>query len=293
MKKLFLLLLLVVSLGMAFGQEPADTLQLRSVETRDGNTYVGIVISESGDSLILKTDKLGLLRFSKMDIRSLNELKRANRSRGEYWLPNPQSSRYFWAPNGYGLKKGEAYFQNIWVMYNQVSLGLTDNFSLGGGIMPLFLVGVEAAPVWLVPKLSIPLVKEKINLGTGAFLGSVIGEDTGVFGLLYGTATFGSRDKNFSLGMAYGFADGEWMDKPVINLSTMVRVGPKGYFISENYILTVDNQVAGIISVGGRSMIRKIGLDYSLWIPVGADLRTFFAFPFLGITVPLNVTKKM
>lgn len=288
MNKILILLVLLVSVFPLFGQDSSDSLKFKSIETRDGNTYIGRVLSETGDSVVFKTEKLGILRFSKTDILALRDLDKVSAVKGEYWLPNPQSSRYFWAPNGYGLKKGEAYYQNIWVMYNQVSFGLTNHFSLGGGIMPVFLLGAEVVPVWLVPKFSVPIEKEKINLGTGAFLGSFIGEDTGVFGLLYGTATFGSRDKNFSLGMAYGFADSEWMNKPVINLSTLIRVGPKGYFISENYLIPADNQLAGVISFGGRSMIRKIGLDYSLWIPVGADIGSFFALPFLGVTVPLK-----
>jgi hypothetical protein len=288
MRKLRLLFILFLFLARTgFSQEAADSLKLHNIETNDGNTYLGVILSETGDSLTIKTEKLGILHLAKGDIITDKELKSVIRNKGRYWLPNPQSSRYFWAPNGYGLKKGEAYYQNIWVLYNQVSVGLTDNFSLGGGIVPFFLFPEGVTPVWIVPKFSIPLVKEKVNLGTGAFLGTVIGEDTGIFGLLYGTSTFGSRDKNMSIGVAYGFAGGEWMGRPLINLSTMVRTGPKGYFISENYFLPIGDQVAAVISLGGRSIIRNLGLDYSLWIPIGADIGRFIAFPFLGITIPL------
>jgi hypothetical protein len=284
-KLLFILFLFLAKTG--FSQEATDSLKLHNIETNDGNSFIGIIMSESIDSLTLKTEKLGILHFAKTEIIANKELQSVARNKGRYWLPNPQSSRYFWAPNGYGLKKGEAYFQNIWVLYNQVSVGLTDYFSIGGGIVPLFLFPEGVTPVWLVPKLSIPIVKEKVNLGTGAFLGTVIGEDTGIFGLLYGTTTFGSPDKNMSIGLAYGFAGGEWMGKPVVNISAMVRTGPKGYFISENYFLPIDNQVVGIISLGGRTIIRNIGLDYSIWIPIGADIGSFIAVPFIGITIPL------
>jgi hypothetical protein len=288
MKKLRLLFILFLFLARTgFSQEAADSLKLHKIETNDGNTYVGVILSETGDSLTVKTEKLGILHLAKSDIISYKKLQSVAKIKGRYWLPNPQSSRYFWAPNGYGLKKGEAYYQNIWVLYNQLSVGLTDYFSIGGGVVPLFLFPEGVTPVWIVPKFSIPIVKEKVNLGTGAFLGTVIGEDTGIFGLLYGTSTFGSRDKNMSIGVAYGFAGGEWMGRPIVNLSTMVRIGPKGYFISENYFLPIADQFAGVISLGGRSIIRTIGLDYSLWIPIGADIGGFFAAPFIGISIPL------
>jgi hypothetical protein len=123
-------------------------------------------------------------------------------------------------------------------------------------------------------------------------IATVIGEDAGFAGLLYGTATIGSRDKNVSFGLAYGFAGDELMNTPVINISTLLRYSRSGYFISENYILPVDDGMAVILSLGGRSIIRNIGLDYSLWIPAGQDVGEFWAIPFLGVTVPLSKSRK-
>jgi hypothetical protein len=155
-------------------------------------------------------------------------------------------------------------------------------------MMPLFLFAGGSTPIWIVPKFSIPVEKDKFNLGTGAFLGTIVGEETGMFGLLYGTATIGSRDKNVSFGLAYGFAGGEWLNVPVINVSSMIRTGPKGYFITENYVITAEGEIVVLLSAGGRSIIRNIGLDYSLWIPLGFEMDTFVAIPFLGITIPLR-----
>ena len=90
------------------------------------------------------------------------------------------------------------------------------------------------------------------------------------------------------------------MSRPIINFSTMIRTGPKGYFISENYIIPYESsdwnytdfvtkhKSAVVISLGGRTMIRNVGLDYSLWIPFNANLDTFIAIPFLGVTIPIG-----
>jgi len=261
------------------------------VETLDGNVFTGSLISQDSLSVSLKTDKLGALTFQRADIKSFKELKGVVQADGRIWLPNPQSARYFWAPNGYGLDKGEGYYQNIWILYNQVSVGLSKNFSIGAGMLPLFLFGGAPTPVFLVPKFSFPLVKEKVNLGAGAFLGTVLGEETGVFGLLYGTSTFGSRDKNLSVGLAYGFAGDQMMDIPIINISGMVRVGPRGYLLTENYIITGDGETVVFMSLGGRSIFRNVGLDYSLWFPFFSGMGTFVAAPFLGITLPIGKRK--
>jgi len=272
------------------GQNIPDSTRTVRVETIDGNVFVGFVVSEDSLALVIKTETLGEVRIPRNNIKSKTELKVVKKVGSAYWLPNPQSARYFWAPNGYGLEEGSSYYQNIWILYNQFSIGLTNNFSIGAGMLPLFLFGTST-PIWIVPKLSIPVVENKFNIGTGAFLGTVVGEESGVFGLLYGTSTIGTRDQNMSFGLAYGFADGDWMKVPIINISFMVRTGPKGYLISENYIIPFDKEKIVLISVGGRSIIRNVGLDYSLWIPLGADMESFVAIPFLGVTIPLGGKK--
>lgn len=290
MKKQFICIFIIIVLLdnlQCFGQNVPDSTRIVRVETIDGNIFVGFVVTEDSSALVIKTETLGKIKIPRNNIKSKTELKEVKKVGSEFWLPNPQSSRYFWAPNGYGLEKGSSYYQNIWILYNQFSIGLSDNFSMGAGMLPLFLFGGSATPFWIVPKFSIPVVENKFNVGTGAFLGTIIGEQTGVFGLLYGTATFGSRDKNLSLGLAYGFADGEWMKVPIINVSYLVRTGPKGYFVSENYVISFDGEVVVLISAGGRSIIRNIGLDYSLWIPLGAEMGSFIAIPFIGITIPI------
>lgn len=291
MKKLLISLAFTL-LGIMYciAQEPAvtDTTHIYRVETLDGNTFVGTLAAQDNESITIRTEKLGAIRILKNDIRTQILLSSVRQKDGQYWLPNPQSSRYFWAPNGYGLAKGESYYQNIWVFYNQFTWGLTNHFSLSAGTIPLFLFSGTSTPIWLVPKFSIPVTEDKFNIGTGAFVGTVLGEDTGVFGLLFGTATFGSKDKNVSLGVAQGFSTNGFADIPVFNISTLNRTGPRGYFISENYLIIAEGEVGVLLSVGGRSIIRNIGLDYSVAIPFVPDMDSFLVLPFLGITVPMG-----
>jgi hypothetical protein len=193
-----------------------------------------------------------------------------------------------WSPNGYGLIKGEGYYQNIWVLWNQFAYGVSDNFSIGGGMIPLFLFGGGPTPVFLTPKFSIPLEHNKINLGAGALIGTVLGEEDTGFGILYGLSTFGSPDNNVTVGMGYGFAGGEWASSPLINVNGMFRVSSRGYFITENYYINVGGGGLLLITVGGRWIIKKAALDYGLVIPAGGDIGAFVAVPWLGFTVPFG-----
>jgi len=261
-------------------QAQTQDTSLVNIETVDGNTFLGKVISEDSITVILQTDNLGKITIQKRDIKLREIVEVEQIKEGEVWFANPQSTRYFWAPNGYGLKKGEGYYQNIYVLWNQFSVGVTNYFSVGGGLIPLFLFG-GSTPVFIVPKFSIPIDPNKLNLGVGALLGAVLGETDASFGLLYGLSTFGSPDNNLSIGLGYGFSSGEWADSPVINVSGMFRTGKRGYFITENYFI----DGFALISLGGRWIIKKASLDFMFGIPMGEDVG-IVAIPAIGFTIP-------
>lgn len=272
----------------SFAQELPDTTQYR-IETRDGNEYIGQIVFQDQTSLKLKTEKLGEITIQKIDIKSMVALLKGRSKDGKYWLDNPQSTRYFWQPNGYGLKKGEAYYQNIWVFFNQVSVGVTDHFSVGAGIVPLFLFAGAPTPAWITPKFSVPVVEDKFNLGAGVLMGTVLGEPETGFGIAYGVTTFGSRDRNLSLGLGYGYAGGEWSNSPTVTVSGMIRTGERGYIVTENYFIGVGDETFVLFSIGGRRIVKRVGIDFALVIPsdTGGEL---FAFPILGLTVPFGNT---
>lgn len=263
------------------------------IETTDGNTYLGKIIEQDSLGLILKTKNLGELSIQRFSIKKITPINASRIRAGKVWLDNPQSTRYFWSPNGYGIKKGEAYYQNIWIFWNQFTVGITNNISIGGGMVPLFLFAGTPTPIWITPKFSIPIVKEKWNVGGGALLGVVLGAEDAGFGIVYGTSTFGSRDNNLSIGLGYGYASGDWAKSPMINLSAMLRTGPKGYFLTENYYIKIDDDILILLSLGGRSITKgAIGLDYGLFIPIMNDMDFFIAVPWIGLTVPIGKKSK-
>lgn len=270
-----------------------DTVDLYQVETSDGNQFIGSIVSENDETINLNTEKFGLLVIRKGDVTKLTKLSATDFSAGELRPENTQSSRYFWSPNGFGLKKGEGYYQNIWIMFNQVSFGITNNFSMGVGIVPLFLFGSDAAslsPVWVVPKVSIPIKKDKFNIGAGLLAGSFGFQEDGEFGIAYGLGTLGNRNNNFTFGLGYGFANGDWANRPVLTMGFMARTGPRGYLLSENYYISSGGSSVVLFSMGGRTLLRSVGIDYGLIIPITAEV-DFIAIPWLGITVPIRNKK--
>ena len=288
-KWVYVFFLLLVSLFSLKGQVLSDTTQLWQIITTDDNEYVGYILDRTAETIRFKTNAIGNISISTRLIKSIVKVEDSKLVKGELWADNPQASRYFWGPNAHSLKKGEGYYQNVWVLFNQVSYGFSDQFTLGLGTVPLFLFGGgEIAPVWVTPKISFPVKKNQVNFGVGALAGTVLGEESASFGIVYGATTFGDRDKNFNIGLGYGYAGDSWADSPTISLSGMIRTGKKGYFITENYYLSAGDESFLLLSVGGRVVWKNLSLDYGGVIPAGSEVDTLVVVPWLGIVIPFG-----
>lgn len=291
MKKIYRFLIIIwcslLTLG-GYSQEKQDSIY--RVETFDGNEYVGKLISRDNDAVVLNTTQLGNITIKTKDIKSMSLVVNVKVQKGRYYFDNPQSSKYFFSQSGYGVKKGEGYYTNAWIFFNEVTYGVTNNFSISAGTIPLFLFAGTSTPVWINPKVSLPVVKDKVNLGIGAYVGTIIGEENTSFSFLYGNSTFGSRDKNITLGFGWGIGNGEISSTPLVTLAGMLRVSQRWYLMTENHFLTVDSETGGVLSFGARYAARRVGIDFGLFLPVGTG-GTFLAAPWLGINVPFGKNK--
>lgn len=258
------------------------------IETVDDNTYIGIIREQNADKIVLETNNLGIISLFRSNIRRMEALRPEQIRNGEIWYDSPHATRYLFGPNGYSLKRGEGYYQNVWIWFNQISFGVTDRFTLGIGMVPLFFFSAPT-PVWITPKYSIPIKEGKVNLGVGALVATVLGTegDGGTFGVAYGQLTLGSRDRNVNFGLGYGYAGDSWANSPTLSFSTMQRVNKKLAFISENYLFDTGDDNIGLLSAGFRFLGRRIAIDGALVVLVenGFD---FIAIPWLGINVPIG-----
>lgn len=274
--------------GQIAAQQPADSTRVM-VETTDGNQYVGWIVDQNADVLVLKTDNLGEIKLPKKQIKLMRPVRTSEMVNGEYWPENPHATRYLFGPNGYGLRKGEGYYSNTWIFFNQISYGITNNFTLGAGIIPLFFFDGAASPIWITPKVSIPIKKDMFNVGVGGLFATVLGEDVGTFGVAYGQFTIGPRDKNINFGLGYGYAGDEWASTPTISISGTYRAGKKFAFITENYIFDTGDENITLLSFGGRFIGRNLAIDAALVLPTNTD-GFLIAIPWLGINVPFGNT---
>jgi len=288
MKTVTMVLALMMSTLMVISQI-TESPELVKVETKDSNEFVGAILDESDVKIVLSTEMFDEITIRKEVIVKIRPVDKSKLVGDEFWDDNLQSTRYLWKPNGYGLRKGEGYYQNIWVLYNQVSYGFTNYFSVSAGIIPVFLFAEDIfGPVWLIPKLSLPIKKDVVNVAAGAFIGTVAGESETGFGIVFSTLTIGDRSNNCSIGIGWGYSEGEWADRPMLNISGMHRVSAKGYLLTENYYLSLLGEDIAILSAGYRHMSKKVGIDFGLYVPLYKGVNRLFGVPVVGVTIPFT-----
>lgn len=283
---LFSIFLLWPSPSNAQNADTTATKPYYRIETTKGNTVFGQLISEDSTQVILQSDELGRITLQRSMISKLEIVDPGRLKDGVYWFKNPNATHYLFTTNARSLGAGHGYYQNTWVFYNSVNVGFTDNISMGGGIIPLFLFGASATPVWLLPKISIPIQSDKLYLSGGAMLGGILGgSETHGLGVVYGVATAGSADNNISVGLGYGYVDQNWSSTPTVNISFMLRGGRSLYLVSENYFVNTGGSLEGIISGGLRWAGENFSVDLAILHPTGSN---FIGIPWLGVTLPFG-----
>jgi hypothetical protein len=147
---------------------------------------------------------------------------------------NHHTSRYFFAPSSYNLRRGELYYNTLYFATHDLQYGVTDHFSVGMGTTPMLL------PFYVTPKYSFALnEKHSFSVGTLFFIGTWGTDFYGNLG--YGTYTYGNQFNNVTLGLGHFYLGGNQVDqsisKLVINASAMARMSDYLYFVTENYYM--------------------------------------------------------
>lgn len=207
------------------------------VETVQGTTFSGVLVSMSLTALEFDTQELGHLTLQRGQVRQANLVGPAKA--GYFDIGN--GNRLFFAPTARGLRRGENTLQVVSLYFVGANFGITNNVSLGGYVSIIPGIGLNNQFIMLTPKVSFP-VSEKLHVGAGAlylrlpdFDGSL--DNSSGAGILYGAATYGSADNNVTAGLGYGFFEGEIGSTPILQLGGQKRVSRRISLISENYII--------------------------------------------------------
>lgn len=249
-------------------QQQGD-VQVYELLLKDGSRLFGSVERESDQEVVFRTQAGATITARRTDIVSLR-LVQGRLDQGEFVRTDLHRSRLFFAPTGRSLDKGQVSVGVFEFIAPFVQIGVTENFSIGGGTPLIFGVEDIDRPFWVTPKLRI------FNSGSvQASVGVLHVFDTSEgdsAGIAYGVGTFGSSDNAVTVGggMAYsGDSRGG-----ILMVGGERRVHRSIKLITENYLW---KNGEGVASGGVRFIGERLSADLALAIPIGAD--DLFAFP--------------
>lgn len=238
----------------------ADSAELQILTLRGGSTLIGRITAIGTDSLTIDAS---VGRVS-LPIASVTEAKTVSADRmreGDYWFPNPNATRLFFAPSARMLERGDGYVSDYEVFFPGAAYGVTDNVSIGGG-MSLFPTGIDQQLFYFTPKIG-GEVRENVNLALGALVVGGIPDEATV-GIVYGVGTFGPPDASITAGLGYGFAGTTVARNPVAMIGGEFRVARNLALVTENYIIP-NTHANPLYSYGVRLMGEKMTVDLALF----------------------------
>ncbi|HBS87162.1 MAG: hypothetical protein A2W91_03005 [Bacteroidetes bacterium GWF2_38_335] len=261
---LFTFIVLFFFSSNTFSQEATDTVKKVKISMKNGEDFSGVLISQDKGTIRIRNEN-GEMNLIIENVKSI-EYESATVN---YSVSNPNSSRYFFSHTAIPYEKNKFYYQNTFVFLNTLDYGLTKNLSIGGGFE--FISTVVGYPIFLISPKAGFKIKNKFHLGTGAFFVGIPGEFFSSF--IYGTATYGTRESNVSLGATGCIINNELYDYGFIMFGGMHRISNGVSLLSENYYTPYIDNKTGYFGIHGIRLLSSTShFDFGvLIIPVIVD----------------------
>ena len=245
-----------------------DSTHVQIITMHDKSTMMGRIVKIEETELQFKTD-FGELTIPIQKIMSIALVPVSSIKSGQYWFPNPNATRLFFAPTGRMLKKKDGYFADYYLLFPAVAYGITNNITIGGGMSLIPGVDIDRQIFYFTPKIGLT-AGGNLNLALGALIIKIPDFDddesdsdddvaSPLVGLLYGVGTYGTVNSSLTLGLGYGFVDDKVADKPMVVIGGEQRISRRLALVTENWIMPgVDYP---LISYGLRFFSEKLSVD--------------------------------
>lgn len=253
-----------------------DTLQ--RLTTHEGSVTIGRIEQITPTTILFASD-IGTITIPYAKIKHITYILPETIKHGEYWVPNPNTTRLFFSPTARMLPKGGGYFSDHYIFFPAITVGITDYFTLGGGLSIFPGISMSDQVFYVTPKIG-GQINDNLNLAAGTLLLSISSENE-TAGILYGVATYGKTDASLTLGLGYGFINGDLAARPVIMFGGEKRLTRRMTFVSENWIYPGE---APLISYGFRFFGESLSVGLAAINTLGEGF-TFPGVPYLDFAI--------
>ena len=276
-----LLLVAVLLVPASHAQDSGDARvdSLVSISLIDDTQLEGIVIQETETHVFVETLAGLEVKVPRASIVAIEK-----HHAGAFFLPDPNYSRLMFAPTGRPLRRGDRYFFNHYVFFPGMAYGLTDHFTMFGGVSFIPGLGLDDQVLSVAPKFGL-YASDEVALSAGVLYMHVAGNDGG---MAFVVGTKGTPDKSFTCGIGLGYIaeegeDVDFAEHPVLLLGGNIRLSKSMALVLENWLITggdfkLDHQPLGLAL---RFLSSKIAVDVGAII-VGEVIKEGFPIPWLS-----------
>jgi hypothetical protein len=243
--------------------------RISQVVLRDGSTLNGRVV-EVTPTTVRFVSSIGETTIARSAIASIHLVALTSVHGVEVWPEDPSRTRLFFAPSGRMLRQNETYFSDAYIFFPSVQVGVTNQFTLGGGVSIFPGISVDEQIFYLTPKVGL-YASPNVNVAVGALIAGAgaISDQTPV-GIGYGVVTLGDENTSATVGTGFGFQRGNTSSTGVLLLGGSTRVSKSFALVTENY-LTTERDASIFASGGVRFMSERIAVDLALFGGKGID----------------------
>lgn len=290
-----LCLICIANLSIAqveLGDQKSQTVILKM---EDGSVINGIMVDRTDTHVTVNTASAGDITIAIeaiKDIEYIDDVRNIMFDKNGYPVDFYNSTRYLINPTGYGLKKGQSYYENIYLFLNSYTYGITDNISVTGGAeIASILFGPQIPLLFGSVKFSKPFGNQKGAFGVNTTFIVLPQQSFASVALVSGSVTFGSRNNNVSVGTGFGISleDGSGTEGLVpLNIGFMTRLSEKISLVSDNTILIFDGDSEVLASLGVRIHFQKVGAALNLGLLRPLAEIDILGIPYVAATIPIG-----
>lgn len=213
---------------------------------------------------------------------------------------NPQPDHYFFAPSGLRAEEGQRTFQNISLAFFQSNRMKSRGRSVGWGFVPTFILGDNTdIPIWLNVAKRWETPNPKINTWVGGVFVTLPDQNDGW--VFHSGITFGSKEKNVSIGVFAGSMDKDSKPFKGMMMNGQVRLGQRSWLICENYILPLQRGPTPVCLWGYRKRRGQWAFEWGVgWTRITRynaetpyNSSQYIPFPWVSVAIGLPKLPKL
>ena len=235
---------------------PEDNRRPCKILLHDGSMLLGSFVDSRPDTLTVRT--LGGLVFEIPDssITGVTALP-AGYGTGRWSATDPNQSRLFFAPTGRKLKPGSLYFADYYVLFPTLAAGITDHFSITGGVS--LIPAADRQAYYVAPKWTF-----EVSANTGIAAGCMVLKipEEKALELVYASGTHGNDVRSVTLGIGVPF-NRDARGNIILVAGGETQVSNRIKLITENWIITGPGGF-GLFSGGVRFFGERLSVDLAL-----------------------------